>query len=129
VAAELKVEQFPELADLAMLLDSRWRIPGTGIRFGVDAALGLIPVVGDAATAVISASVVYKAHRLGAPRHLVMLMAGNALLDAAVGAVPVAGAVFDVIFRANNRNVALLRRHLESRGKLLPPPHPGQTLD
>lgn len=114
-------DEFPELADLALLLDSRWRIPGTNIRFGVDAVAGLLPGVGDAAAATISAYVIWKAHRLGASRQLLMLMAGNVALDTVIGSVPVLGSVFDLFYKANNINVRLLRRHLASQGKRLPP--------
>ena len=110
----------PELADLALLLDSRWRIPGTRINFGVDALAGLLPVVGDSATAVISAYIIYKAHRLGAPRSLLTRMAINVGLDTVVGSVPLLGSVFDLFFKANNINVRLLRDHLQARGKTVP---------
>ncbi|MDP3899003.1 MAG: DUF4112 domain-containing protein [Mesorhizobium sp.] len=119
-------DDFPELADLAFLLDSKWRIPVLGIRFGVDALASLVPVVGDVATGVISAYVVHKAHRLGAPRQLVLQMAGNVLIDVVVGSVPLVGSLFDLFFKANNINVRLLRQHLAAQGKALPPPLPGQ---
>ena len=122
-------DEFPELADLAFLLDSRWRIPGTGIRFGVDAIAGLVPGIGDAAAGLMSAYVIYKAASLGVPRHVMARMIGNVVLDTVVGSVPVAGSVFDVFYKANNRNVRLLRRHLEQRGKTLPDPHVGQEIE
>jgi len=104
-----------ELDELAHLLDSRWRIPGLGIRFGVDAVAGLVPGAGDLAAGAVSAYVIYKAAKLGAPGHVVARMAGNVALDTLVGSVPVLGSVFDLFFKANNRNVALLRRHLEEK--------------
>lgn len=113
-------EEFPELADLALLLDSRWGIPGTGITFGLDAVAGLLPVVGDSAGACVSAYIIYKAHRLGAPPSLLAKMAGVVAVDTVVGSVPLLGSVFDVFFKANNRNVGMLRRHLETRGKTTP---------
>ena len=126
-AAQKRVdEEFPELADLALLLDSRWRIPGTGIRFGMDAVAGLLPGVGDAASGLVSAYVLYKAQRLGAPGLLLARMFGNVVLDTVFGSVPILGTIFDVVYKANNRNVRLLRRHLQTRGKHLPPPAPGQ---
>lgn len=117
---------FPELADLAFLLDSRWRIPVIGLRFGVDAVASLVPVVGDVAAGVISGYIVHKARKLGAPRRLVLQMAGNVLLDVAVGSIPLVGSVFDLFFKANNVNVRLLREHLAAQGKALPPPLPEQ---
>lgn len=128
-AAATAAEGFPELADLAFLLDSRWRVPVIGYRFGVDAVASLVPVVGDLATGAISAYIVHKAWRLGAPRGLILQMAGNVLLDVGVGSVPIVGTVFDVFFKSNNINVKLLREHLAMRGKLLPPPLPEQQSD
>lgn len=98
---------------LARLLDGQWRIPGTSIRFGVDAVAGLVPGLGDAAMGIVSAYVIYQAWRMGAPATLLARMAVNVGLDTVLGSVPVAGSVFDVFFRANQRNMRLLRRHLE----------------
>ncbi|SMH34387.1 DUF4112 domain-containing protein [Mesorhizobium australicum] len=125
-AASRVGDEFPELADLAFLLDSRWRIPVIGFRFGVDAVAGLLPVVGDLAAGLISVHIVHKAYRLGAPRRLILQMAGNVALDVAVGSIPLAGTVFDIFFKANNVNVRLLREHLAAQGKRLPPPLPEQ---
>ena len=125
-AASRVGDEFPELADLAFLLDSRWRIPVIGFRFGVDAVAGLLPVVGDLAAGLISAHIVHKAYRLGAPRRLILQMAGNVALDVAVGSIPLAGTVFDIFFKANNVNVRLLREHPAAQGKTLPPPLPEQ---
>jgi hypothetical protein len=97
---------------LAALLDSRWRIPGTSIRFGLDALVGLVPILGDAATSIVSAYIVLRARKCGAGNFLVARMLGNVLLDALVGSVPILGSIFDVYFKANNRNIRLLRRHL-----------------
>jgi len=96
---------------LARLLDGQWRIPGTSIRFGLDAMVGLVPGIGDAATGVVSTYIVYRAWRMGVPLGLLALMAVNIGLDTVLGSIPVAGSVFDVFFRANQRNMWLLRRH------------------
>jgi uncharacterized protein DUF4112 len=103
---------------LSRLLDTAILIPGTGIRFGADAVIGLMPGIGDAVTTALSAWIVYEAHRLGAPRHLIMRMIANVAVDGLLGAVPLAGDVFDVLFRANRRNMRLLREHLEREGPL-----------
>lgn len=103
------------LETIARLLDAQWYIPGTGIRFGADALLSLLPVVGPAASTAISAYLVWKARRLGVPTGTLLRMVGNVSLDALISAVPVAGSVGDVFFRANLRNMNLLRRHLERR--------------
>jgi hypothetical protein len=102
-----------ELDLLAALLDSRWRIPGTSIRFGLDALVGLVPVLGDAATGVVSAYIVLRARNCGAGKTLVARMLGNVLIDTVVGSIPILGSIFDVYFKANNRNIRLLRRHLQ----------------
>ncbi|WP_027145381.1 DUF4112 domain-containing protein [Mesorhizobium sp. WSM3626] len=101
-----------ELDLLAVLLDSRWRLPGTPIRFGLDALVGLVPVLGDAATGLVSAYIVLRARKCGAGNLLVARMLGNVLFDTVVGSVPILGSIFDVYYKANNRNIRLLRRHL-----------------
>ncbi len=100
------------LEAIADLLDSRWRIPGTGIRFGADALLSLLPGLGPVVSTVISGYLIWEARRLGVSTGTVLRMIGNVGLDGLISAVPVAGSVGDVFFRANRRNMALLRRHL-----------------
>ena len=97
---------------LADLLDTRFRIPGTNWRFGVDGILGLVPGVGDAAGLVLSSSVILQAVRLGARGATVVRMVGNVAVDTAVGAIPILGSIFDFAFKANTRNVRLLERHV-----------------
>ena len=97
---------------IADLLDSRWRIPGTGIRFGADALLSLLPGLGPVVSTVISGYLIWEARRLGVSTGTVLRMIGNVGLDGLISAVPVAGAVGDVFFRANRRNMVLLRKHL-----------------
>ena len=105
--------RFPARLDaIADLLDSRWRIPGTGIRFGADALLSLLPGLGPIMSTVISGYLIWEARRLGVSTGTVLRMIGNVGLDGLISAVPVAGAVGDIFFRANRRNIALLRRHL-----------------
>lgn len=104
--------ELARLDALATLLDRAVRIPGTNIRFGLDALLGLVPGVGDLATGALSVYVITRAGRLGVSRAVMSRMLGNVLLDVAAGSVPVAGDAFDVAWRANSRNVELLRRHL-----------------
>jgi hypothetical protein len=97
---------------LATALDSAFIVPGLGIRFGADALLGLVPGFGDVAGLVLSAYLVLEARRLGAPPDMLSRMVGNVAVDAAIGAVPVLGDAFDVFFKANKRNMALLRTHM-----------------
>ncbi|SHK07123.1 protein of unknown function [Roseomonas rosea] len=108
------------LETIARLFDSQWRIPGLGIRFGADALLSLVPALGPAVSTAVSAYVIWEARRLGVSPGTLLRMIGNVGLDALISAVPVAGAVGDVFFRANLRNMALLRRHLEQRDAPMP---------
>lgn len=101
------------LERLADFLDSRARVPGTRIRFGADAVLNLIPGLGTAVATAISAYLIVEAHRLGAPKQAMARMIGNVAIDGLLGAIPLVGWVGDLLFRANNRNVAILNRHLE----------------
>jgi hypothetical protein len=97
----------------AKLLDSAARIPGTSIRFGLDPVLGLVPVVGDLAGAALSGYIVLQGVRQGAPPAVVLRMLGNVAIDTILSAVPVLGDAFDVAWKSNMRNVALLERHME----------------
>jgi hypothetical protein len=97
---------------LARLLDSAGTVPGTNIRFGADALIGLIPGLGDVAGAVLSGYIVLVATRLGAPPSVVARMLLNIGVDTLVGSVPVLGDLFDVAWKSNQMNVALLERHL-----------------
>ncbi|MDO9412482.1 MAG: DUF4112 domain-containing protein [Pseudolabrys sp.] len=101
---------------IANLMDSAVIIPGTQIRVGLDALIGLAPGIGDTVTTMISLWMVKEAHALGAPKHIIMRMVGNVALDGLVGAVPLLGDAFDVMFRANRRNIKLLREHFEREG-------------
>jgi hypothetical protein len=103
---------------IANLMDSAVVIPGTNVTVGFDALIGLVPGLGDTATTLISLWLVKEAHDLGAPRHVVARMIGNVALDSLVGAVPLLGDAFDVMWRANRRNVKILREHFEGHGLL-----------
>lgn len=102
---------------MAWLLDSSIPVPLTGgRRIGADAIVGLVPVVGDLLSAGVGLFVVWRGSRVGLPRVVVARMLANSLIDLAVGAIPVVGDAFDLWFKANTRNVSLMRRHLESPG-------------
>jgi hypothetical protein len=108
------------LEALARLMDGAFVLPGTNIRMGLDAIIGLIPVAGDVIAGLISTYLIWEARQLGAPKWLIARMMGNTLLDTMVGSVPVVGDAFDVMFRANMKNMALLRRHVEKHGITCP---------
>ena len=86
-------------------------MPGTSLRIGLDPVLGLVPGLGDAAGAVLAAWIFLEAIRLGAPRATLARIASNIAVDALIGTIPLVGDVFDVVWKANLKNVALLERH------------------
>ena len=97
---------------LATLLDSAILIPGTNQRVGFDALIGLVPGVGDAISAALSAYIIWEARQLGLQRWKIARMVANVAFDTALGAVPIAGDVFDVFFKANQRNVRIIQDHV-----------------
>ena len=106
---------------LATLLDSAFVVPGTNIRFGLDAIVGLFPGIGDFLTSLVSLYIVHEARQLGAPAHLLVRMVANIAIDGIVGSAPLAGDIFDVMWRANRRNMTLLYDHLRRQGEFARP--------
>lgn len=98
---------------IAYLLDERFRIPGTNFRFGLDPLLNLIPVAGDLSGFVLSSALILTMAKNGASGKIVAKMAINAILDATIGAIPIIGQIFDFFFKANSKNIKLLREHYE----------------
>ncbi|GAL85278.1 hypothetical protein MYP_2507 [Sporocytophaga myxococcoides] len=96
---------------ISNFLDSKFRIPGTKLRFGWDPLIGLIPGIGDFAGFVISAILMLYMTRYGASRKVVIVMSLNVLLDAMIGSIPFVGTLFDFGFKANKRNIELLKEH------------------
>ena len=105
-----RIEQ--RLSRLATTLDSAFVIPLTGIRFGLDAILGLVPALGDLVGAGLSGYLILEARRLGASPAMLARMAGNVAVDTVFGSVPLVGSVFDIYYKANKRNIAILHEHL-----------------
>jgi hypothetical protein len=97
---------------LSHLFDDSLRVPGTDFRFGLDAVIGLVPGIGDATGAAMSAYLLVEAGRLGAPKATLLRMAGNVALEAIVGTIPFVGDLFDAGWKANLRNLRLLEAHL-----------------
>ena len=106
-------QRLARLEAIAKLLDVAFVVPGTNIRYGIDGLIGLVPVIGDIITTAFSLWLVREARALGAPWHITARMLSNVAVDGLVGLVPVAGDAFDVMFRANIRNVRMLKRWLE----------------
>ena len=111
-----RIVRDPAAADdvrrLARVLDAAVRIPGTNFRVGLDALIGLVPGVGDAVGAALSGWIVLAAARMGLPKSVIARMLVNLGVDTVVGAVPILGDLFDIAFRANTRNVALIESAL-----------------
>lgn len=98
------------LRQMAWMLDNSIPLPG-GFRIGLDAIIGLIPGIGDAIGALFSAFILNEARQLGAPRSVLLRMSGNVLIETIIGAIPFIGDLFDMGFKANMRNIALLEQH------------------
>jgi hypothetical protein len=111
-------EQLAVLRRWAVLLDSAFPVPGTRIRFGLDALVGLVPGVGDLASPVFTAMILLQAARMRLPRVVQARMVLNAAIDMLLGLLPMAGDLADVAWKANLRNLALLERHA---GRETPP--------
>jgi hypothetical protein len=106
------------LRGIATVLDDAVRVPGTRIRFGLDALLGLLPGAGDAVTGAVAAYAIVLATRLGAPPVVVARMTMNVLIDVATGTIPVLGDIFDVGWKSNRKNVQLLEKYLAQPQKV-----------
>jgi len=103
------------LERLAYFLDASLDVPFTNFRIGIDSLIGLIPGIGDAASGLISLAIIYRGWRLGVSFPVVVRMLLNLLLDVVVGTIPVAGDLFDMAFKANLRNVDLIRNNLRKQ--------------
>jgi len=103
---------------LEFLLERSFMIPGINRPVGLDAIVGLVPVVGDVITALMGAYLIWEARNLGMPRWKIWRMVGNLGVDTALGAIPLVGDAFDLVFRSNSRNLKIIRRHLDKH-------HPG----
>src|SRR6202140_1561297 len=101
---------------IAALLDDIFRIPGTQIRFGLDALIGWVPGIGDAMAGIASFLIVFASWRRGAKSITLVRMIANVLLETAIGAIPVAGDIFHVVWKANRRNYRLLMREKQQPG-------------
>lgn len=95
------------------LLERSLILPGINRPIGLDAIIGLVPVVGDFITGAMGAYIIWEARNLGMPRWKLLGMAGNVAFDTAVGAVPLAGDLFDFMFRSNTRNLRMIKKHLD----------------
>ena len=103
------------------LLEGIIRIPGTNQRVGLDVILDLIPVGGSVIAAAMGSWMAWEARNLGMPKNAIVRMAGNIGIDALLGAIPLIGAVPDLFFRSNTRNLKIIKKHLDKH-------HPGTVI-
>lgn len=118
IAAQLPVGRDPaavrqRVEAMERLLERAFVIPGTEMRIGLDAIVGLVPVVGDLVTTAMGAWLVWEARNLGMSKFQLVRMGGNLGIDALVGAIPLVGDLFDFAFRSNSRNLKILKRYLD----------------
>ncbi len=102
-----------QLDNLENWLDSKFAVPGTDFRIGLDGLIGLIPGVGDTLTAGLSALIIFDAHRKGARKRTLARMVSNSTVDLVIGAVPLIGDFFDFAYKSNAKNVRLLKQELQ----------------
>ncbi|BAZ45597.1 hypothetical protein NIES4102_26230 [Chondrocystis sp. NIES-4102] len=108
-----QIAKLNRLRRISRILDNAIAIPGTKIRLGIDPILGLLPGGGDTVSGGLSAYIVVEAARMGLPREVLWQMVGNIILDSVAGTIPVVGDLFDVGWKSNVRNIALLEKHIE----------------
>lgn len=112
-AAPLPDERLKWVETVARLMDSQFQLPGTKFKFGLDPILGFIPLAGTLSTYAVSGLLVFTMARFGVSRKVLIMMLGNILLDAVIGSIPLVGNLFDFVYKANDRNVRLLRQHYQ----------------
>ena len=101
-----------QIDSLENWLESKFAVPGTGLHFGLDGLLGLIPGIGDTITAGLSAIIILDAHKKGARKRILVRMVSNSLIDLVIGSIPLVGDVFDFAYKSNTKNVKLLKQEL-----------------
>ena len=126
-AAPTTGDSVARITMLAHLLDNAFLIPGTNRRIGLDAIIGLLPGIGDAISTALSSYIIWEARQLGVPRWKIARMIGNVALDTAVGAIPLAGDLFDAAYKANQRNLRIVLEHLQRTGRAGPRVIDGQA--
>ncbi|WP_227272116.1 DUF4112 domain-containing protein [Roseobacter weihaiensis] len=113
----MQQNRLERLDRIARRLDSNFRIPVLGVRFGWDSVFGLIPGFGDLATAVPGVFMIYEGVQMGARRRVLARMGVNTAVDLLVGSIPLAGDLFDLFFKSHRRNIALLKAEVACRNK------------
>ena len=106
---------------LEVILERSFVVPGINRPIGLDAIVGLVPVIGDVITAAMGAYLIWEARNLGMPKWKILRMMGNLGVDTALGAIPLVGDAFDFMFRSNTRNLKIIKKHLDKH-------HPGTII-
>lgn len=106
-----KIQKLEWISRISYLMDKQFRFPGTNFRFGLDPVLNLIPIAGDMTGLLISGGLLLAMVRKGVSNKVLALMTINVLLDATIGAIPIVGQIFDFFFKANSRNINLMKAH------------------
>ncbi|MDG1544904.1 MAG: DUF4112 domain-containing protein [Candidatus Poseidoniia archaeon] len=110
---EILEEKLIRLRQLSKNLDESFTIPGTKIKFGIDALLGLVPGGGDLVSSVFSLYILRAAIKLKLPKSAVLAMISNILLDTTIGIIPIIGDIFDIFWKSNKRNLKIIEKHLQ----------------
>lgn len=111
----VQLDRLRRVRRIARLMDASFRIPLTSVRFGADSLIGLVPGVGDAASGLISLWMIWEALQARVPFRVILRMLFNVVLDLLGGSIPILGDIFDVLYRANMRNAALIEAHVSNR--------------
>jgi Domain of unknown function (DUF4112) len=112
-AGPSRADSLARITALTQLLDNAFLIPGLNRRVGIDAIIGLVPGIGDAISTALASYIIWEARQLGLPRWKIARMIGNVAVDTAIGAIPLAGDAFDLVFKANVRNLRIIHEHLK----------------
>ena len=110
---EILEEKLIRLRQLSKNLDESFTIPGTKIKFGIDALLGLVPGGGDLVSSVFSLYILRAAIKMKLPKSAVLAMITNILLDTTIGIIPIIGDIFDIFWKSNKRNLKIIEKHLQ----------------
>ena len=110
---EILEEKLIRLRQLSKNLDESFTIPGTKIKFGIDALLGLVPGGGDLVSSVFSLYILRAAIKMKLPKSAVLAMISNILLDTTIGIIPIIGDIFDIFWKSNKRNLKIIEKHLQ----------------
>lgn len=112
---EILDEKLVRLRQLSENLDESFTIPGTNIKFGMDALLGLVPGGGDLISGIFSLYMLRAAVKMKLPKRAIFSMLVNILLDTTIGIIPVAGDIFDIFWKSNKRNLKIIEKHLANK--------------